>query len=281
MPKKNKPVDLSVVQYEQPSDDYHQYNMYDHSRAPVLIVHVGDHMIEATATSEESVVAKWIRNSLNDTRQLNRRRSGPLIISLCAFRGLTQDPMSWRVRDRLKGPKANPNHPDNPYKVISMCIAGCRVLFYREDSYYGNGVPNIRALRNLLEDKKVVVVGLGIKEIAKKLESQWGLRIATPVDIRKVAAIAYGKNAVYWPMTKKGRVVIDQLSLEELGELVLDGLVLEKKPAKILENDWADSGYGSNIEMEEQRVMYASRDAFLCYEIGAKCIETTGLPSDN
>ncbi|KAJ3671181.1 hypothetical protein LUZ60_008607 [Juncus effusus] len=271
MPKKNRPADLTV-EHDEPADD--MYGMYK-TPAPVLIVHVGDHLVDTTATSDESSAGNWIRSALKETRHLNRKRSGPLVVSLCAFKGLP-DGVKWDLR----GAKAHPNHPSNPYKVISICIAGCRVLFFRFESYY-NEMPNIRPLRDLLGDKKVVVVGLGIKEIAKKLDSHWGIKIARPVDVRKVAANAYGKGAVYWPKRGKGTVVIDELSLEEMGELVLDGLVLEKKPSKILENDWGDNYSTYNDDIEEQRVMYASRDAFLCYEIGAKCIDMAGLPSDN
>lgn len=93
-----------------------------------------------------------------------------------------------------------------------------------------------------------------------------------------MVASVYGKEAVWWPKHERGHVVIDSRGLEEMAELVLEGMRLEKKPARVLEADWGDS-HSDALEME--LIKYASRDAFLSYEIATKCTRKAGgLPSE-
>jgi hypothetical protein len=70
------------------------------------------------------------------------------------------------------------------------------------------------------------------------------IQVARPVDIRELAAQAYRKDAVWWPKHEKGRVA-EGLGLEGLAELALNGMWVEKKPAKLLE---ADRGLGFGLE---------------------------------
>lgn len=100
------------------------------------------------------------------------------------------------------------------------------------------------------------------------------------MDVRKPIAGAYGKDSVWWLNHEKGKVVIDGPGLEGMAELVLDGMRVEKKPAKVLEADWGkDDNYSKEWEME--LLKYAGRDAFLTYEMAAKCIQKSGLPLED
>lgn len=50
------------------------------------------------------------------------------------------------------------------------------MLFYCHCDWYEHGL-SIRPLEDLMEERKVVVVGLGIKAIAEKLRDQWVLQV--------------------------------------------------------------------------------------------------------
>jgi hypothetical protein len=62
------------------------------------------------------------------------------------------------------------------------------VLFYRHHGNDGADRFSIKSLEHLVEDKKVMVVGVGIKEIAKRLQEQCGLRVYV-FDFSKISLI--------------------------------------------------------------------------------------------
>lgn len=80
---------------------------------------------------------------------------------------------------------------------------------------------------------------------------------------------AYGKDSLR-----------DDLVLEEMARIPLEGIRLEKKPARVLEADWSSDSYNIHEEEEMELIKYAARDAFISYEIAAMCIQKTGLPSE-
>ncbi|KAJ3701951.1 hypothetical protein LUZ61_005656 [Rhynchospora tenuis] len=269
--KSKAPVELTIERDQPPSETSYDLD-------PVMIVHIGSHFVETTAAFADSAAAAWVRSTVSDLRLF--RGSGPVVVSLCAFRGLPTG-----SRWDLKGPQSHPNHPSNPYRAIAICIGGSRVLFYQLDDYFGRKDPGkIIPLRDLLDNRKVVVVGWGMAEMVKKLDREWGLKVARPVDVRKVAARIYGKDAVWWPKHEKGKVVIGGLEFEELAELALDGMQLEKKPEKVREANWGDTGidgyYGDDAEEDLELIKYATRDAFVTHQIATKCIKKSGLPPE-
>lgn len=67
----------------------------------------------------------------------------------------------------------------------------------------------------------------------------------------------------------QGQIVIQGLGLEKLAELVLDGMKLGEKPGLVVKKD------GGNV-VENEPIMYATRDAFLCFEIGLECLKMIG-----
>lgn len=164
-PKEKSPTEVTIEK-DDPNVDLNEWYS-------VLILHVGSHLIEVTSTSDESRAATWITETLQEQRRL-RRRGGPQVVSLCAFKGVSYSKRSWSIN--IKGPTGHPNHPSNPYLAISICLGGSHVLLYRHHGYDGNSF-SIKPLEHLVDDKKVVVVGMPIKDIAKKLQDQCGLRV--------------------------------------------------------------------------------------------------------
>ncbi|KAJ4797198.1 Ribonuclease H-like domain [Rhynchospora pubera] len=270
--KKKAPVELTIKRDKPLSDTHYELN-------PLMVVHVGTHLIETTVALADSAAGAWVRSTISELKLFRRR--GPVVVGLCAFRGYPAG-----SRWNLRGPLSNPNHPSNPYRAIAICLGGSHVLFYELDTWYrkdpGSIIP--RGLRDLLDNRKVVVVGWGIKEMVNKLQYEWGLKVARPVDVRKVAAGTYGKDAVWWPKHEKGRVVMGGLGFEELAELALDGMQLEKKPAKVREANWGEIGidgyYGNDDKEDLELIKYATRDAFVTHQIATKCIGKSGLPRE-
>lgn len=156
---------MTIKRDKPPSQTYYE-------ASPLMIVHVRSHLIETTALCDDYSAGQWVQSALTELRHLTWQ-GRPLIVGLCGFRGLLIR-YSWN----LKGPQRNPNHPSNPCRTIAFCLGGSRVLFYQLESYYWrNNARCIRPLRDLLDDLKVAVVGWGVKEIAKKLDSEWGLKV--------------------------------------------------------------------------------------------------------
>ncbi|KAJ3701952.1 hypothetical protein LUZ61_005657 [Rhynchospora tenuis] len=267
--KSKAPVELTIEQDEFADDR-------------LMIVRIGSHIVETTVARWDSVAGAWAKSTVSELR-LFHSGSGPTVVSLCAFRGFPRGSHSWD----LKGPQGNPNYPSNPYRVIAICLGGSRVLFYELEDWYSSRVPASiipPSLRDLLSNGKVVVVGWGMAEMVKKLDREWGLKVARPVDVRKVAAGTYGKDAVWWPKHEKGKVVMGGLGFEELAELALDGMQLEKKPEKVREANWGDIGidgyYGDDEEEDLELIKYATRDAFVTHQIVTKCIKKSGFPPE-
>ncbi|KAJ4797196.1 Werner Syndrome-like exonuclease [Rhynchospora pubera] len=267
--KSKAPVEITIRRDEPPSETHYE-------DGPVMIVHIGSHFIETTVALEESAVGAWVRSAVSELRLF--RGGGTTVVSICAFRGLGWG-SSW------KGPLSHPNHPSNPYRAIAICVGGCRVLFYELDDWDRRKDPGrIFPLRDLLNNRKVVVVGWGIAEMVKKLDSEWGLKIARAVDVRNIAAGTYGKDAIWWPKLEKGKVVRKDVGLEGLAEFALDGMQLEKKPTRVREANWSNmgiSGWFDDDDPEDvELIKYATRDAVVTHMIATKCIKKSGLPQE-
>jgi hypothetical protein len=100
------------------------------------------------------------------------------------------------------------------------------------------------------------------------------MQITHTVDLRNEVASAYGKETVWWPEQEKGQVVMDNLGLEQMADLVLDGMRVEKEPARVFHADWSRYYVYDIIDnnLEMKLIKFASRDAFITYEIATKCI---------
>ena len=124
-----------------------------------------------------------------------------------------------------------------------------------------------RVVRDFLYDNRTVVVGVGIEQIAKKLEKEKeddGLIIRKRVELRKEADKFFPGNN------------FERCSLEELAEVVLGGEVVLVKPKKM--KWWDDQrtefafGYGHHKHSKEM-IKYASAEAFLACKIGSNLLK--------
>ncbi|XP_062184806.1 uncharacterized protein LOC133888539 [Phragmites australis] len=177
--------------------------------------------------------------------------------------------------------------------------------------FYGN---NMNKLRAFLDDKRITVACFGPREAAKKLANEWGLHVARPAELTDLFARAYGKEAGvdaekakpkkrarYWMgkaalararakaerddydsdddeegtnQWKRAEKVVRGLSLERMALVALGReMRLARCPAKVADADWS-----GRFDLGEEEWAYATRDAYLCFEIAARCLQKLGIP---
>ena len=119
-----------------------------------------------------------------------------------------------------------------------------------------------RVVRDFLYDNRTVVVGVGIEQIAKKLEKEKeddGLIIRKRVELRKEADKFFPGNN------------FERCSLEELAKVVLGGEVVFVKPKKM--KWWDDQRNGYRRELSKEMIKYASVEAFLACKMGSNLLK--------
>ncbi|TVU34147.1 hypothetical protein EJB05_15976, partial [Eragrostis curvula] len=187
--------------------------------------------------------------------------------------------------------------------------AGGRLKFVE-----GNSMNQLRAF---LDDKRVTVACFGAREAAKKLAREWGLHVAAPAEVTDLFVRAYGKAAglntgkakpkvpeKYWmgkaalararakaerdeydsddyeddkgtDPWKRAEKVVTGLSLERMARVAIGPeMRLARRPAKVADADW-----GAHRDISQEEWAYATRDAFLCFEIAARCLQKLGVPT--
>ncbi|OEL14408.1 hypothetical protein BAE44_0024571 [Dichanthelium oligosanthes] len=209
----------------------------------------------------------------------------------------------------LGGSRALVYSPDaHGYRVRKPAHGGDLLKFY------GN---NMNQLRAFLDDKRITVACFGAREVTRKLAKEWGLNVAWPEELTDLFALAHGevagverqerlldlkKPAKYWMgkaalKREKAKAQRDEYDTDEeerlnsLGKTwrppkVVSGLSLERmarvaigpemrlarRPAKVAQADWGSYYLG------EEEWAYATRDAYLCFEIAARCLQKLGDP---
>ncbi|KAL6997809.1 exodeoxyribonuclease I [Sarracenia purpurea var. burkii] len=142
-----------------------------------------------------------------------------------------------------------PNHirnQENPIATLQLCV-GRRCLIFQ--LIYAPFIP--RSLFEFLGNPTYTFVGVGIGSDVEKLAQDYGLSVATTVDLRSLAAREYGMSA------------LQNAGLKELARQVL-GKEIEK-PRRITMSRW-DTEW-----LYADQVQYACIDAFLSFEIG-RCL---------
>ncbi|XP_066314416.1 uncharacterized protein [Miscanthus floridulus] len=201
--------------------------------------------------------------------------------------------------------------------VYSPEEEGCRVRKAKYDGdrlkFYSNNMTQLRAF---LDDKRITVACFGAREATRKLAKEWGLHVALPEELTHLFALAFGKvagveaekktlmkkPAKYWmgkaalarakakadrddydteeeeEATNLGKTwrppkVVSGLSLERMARVALGPeMRLARCPPKVTQADWGSYHLG------EEEWAHATRDAYLCFEIAACCLQKLGDP---
>lgn len=243
------------------------------------VVRIGGASVEMTFADDDDVTKPWIRKVSALAR--GRRLRAPLVAGLVALGGSA--PRAHNHSNRRRA-----GSPSSTVRGIALCVGGSHVLVYQPGApwgalagatgkieFHGNNMAHLRAFLG-----GVKVVCIGADEASRKLAASWDLHLVGKSDLHDLVERAYGKELV---VTTR-RVADDgvakttagvgarSLGICELAKVLLGMDVgLEKLPDRVANSDW------SRV-VEEEAMMYATRDAFLCFEVAVHCFQKLGLP---
>lgn len=193
-----------------------------------LTVHFGSAMIDTTVTRDAAAADEWVRT----VRAANPRGGAPLIVGLdCEWK---PNYRSWTT---------------SKVAILQLCAGTCCLVL---QLFYVDRVP--ASIRSFLADPDVWFVGIGVGEDVAKLDADYGLTCAAPVDLE-------GRCNDYLGRTGGMR---RQLGLKGFAWEVL-GLAMEK-PRSVTMSNW------EKHDLDEAQIRYACIDAYVSYKLGEKIL---------
>uniref|UniRef100_A0A0D9V234 3'-5' exonuclease domain-containing protein n=1 Tax=Leersia perrieri TaxID=77586 RepID=A0A0D9V234_9ORYZ len=205
-------------------------------------------LVDVTIPGDDLDTKPWFRQIAPLYR--SHRLRAPLVVGLVALRGSA--PHDWNMWRRARG---LPRRRGNPIRCVAICIGGTHALVYQpefyQSKYTGGALPfwkdnKLSPLRAFLANRRVTVACVGAREAAEKLAVEWGVDVARPAELTDLFARAFGKEAG----------------------------VDAAKPLEEPERD-------RRPYLEKSDWKYAARDAYLCFEIAARCFQKLGVPVGN
>ncbi|XP_040375894.1 uncharacterized protein LOC102705867 [Oryza brachyantha] len=173
-------------------------------------------------------------------------------------------------------------------------------------------------LRAFLANRRVTIACVGAREAAKKLSEEWEVDLARPAELTDLFVRAFGKvagvDAVkppkepepnrrwmtisallraeakdkagaaaaedYHSYSKRGKRPVAEavkgLSLERMAHVALGReMRLAPWPPEVIDAEWG------SYYLKKSQWKYAARDAYLCFEIAARCLQMLGAPVGN
>ncbi|KAL6615075.1 hypothetical protein ACP70R_037345 [Stipagrostis hirtigluma subsp. patula] len=275
-------------------------------------------VVETTFANSDGVTGPWLREAASLARGRRRLRAPLVagLVALrghdpAAVDGCWSAPPAFSASDPgnpirgvalcLGGSRVLVYRPEE-FGRCRRAPAGARARLHFVE---GN---NMNQLCAFLDDKRITVAcfGAGMKA-AEKLAEEWGLHVARPAELTDLFARAYGKVAgaadaekrprthpkhrtgkpplfartkaragTWGPATqgtRAAKVARRGLTLERMARVALGGeMRLERPPAKVAGADWGGHDLG------EEEWAYATRDALLCFEVAARCLQKLGFP---
>ena len=188
------------------------------------VVSFDEDYIDTTLTDSGDVVDWWVA----ETYRMHRRGH---------VAGLD---VEWRP--------ATGRAPPGPVAVLQVCVDHRCLVFQILRADY---VP--AKLSAFLADRRFTFVGVGIRDDAAKLRAGYGLRVASAVDLRRLAADALGRPDLL-------RAGLQALVLEVMG-------VQMDKPHHVRVSAWDAPA------LSDDQLKYACADAFASYEVGRRIYE--------
>ncbi|CAL5330548.1 unnamed protein product [Camellia sinensis] len=178
-------TNIGIVDHQLPEDTH---NLYD--------VTLFTDRIKTLVTRSPFLVDSWI----SEITAIHRRRLHRLIVGL---------DIEWRPNDR---------YSDNPAATLQLCV-GRRCLIFQ--LLYSPEIP--QSLIDFLNNPIYTFVGVGINSDVEKLIEDYGLSVATTVDLRTLAADC--------GMTELRNAGLKTMAREVLGKVI-------EKPQRITRSRW-------------------------------------------
>ncbi|KAK9291043.1 hypothetical protein L1049_009227 [Liquidambar formosana] len=201
---------ITIMDHRVPDDTHDLYDVtFDGDEILTLLTHT------------PSMVDSWI----SEIETIHRRRLHRLIVGL---------DVEWRPSfSRIR----------NPVATLQLCV-GRRCLIFQ--LLYAPFIP--QSLEDFLTDSDYTFVGVGIDADVNKLLNDHNLEVSNTVDLRGLAARAFGRGDF-------GNAGLKYLTREVLGKEI-------EKPRNVTLSKWDEAWLSRN------QVAYACLDAFLSFEIG-------------
>ncbi|TVT96802.1 hypothetical protein EJB05_57970, partial [Eragrostis curvula] len=190
-----------------------------------LTVRFASATIDTTVTRDAAAADAWVR-SVRASAMLSGR---PLIVGLDC---------EWK-------PNRSP-WTTSKVAILQLC-AGTRCLVFQ--LFYAASIP--ASLRSFLADPAVRFVGVGVGEDVAKLDADYGLACAAPVDLEGLCDEYLG-----------GRVGGRRRGLKGFAREVL-GMAMEK-PYHVTMSNW------EKHDLDAAQIQYACIDAYVSYKLGEK-----------
>ncbi|XP_058210907.1 3'-5' exonuclease-like [Rhododendron vialii] len=208
-------ISISIDDYQLPYDTHNLYDVnFYHNKIHTLVTHT------------PSFVDSWISETLSLHTPAYPFRSPSLLVGL---------DIEWRPNFA--------SHQDNPAATLQLCVDQRCLIF---QLIHSPSIPS--SLIDFLANPAHTFVGVGIHKDVEKLMADYGLTVANALDLRVLAAEAYGARE----LRNAGLVV---LARQVLGAEVV-------KPKRVTMSKW------DNVYLYPNQVQYACIDAFVSFEIG-------------
>ncbi|KAI3964848.1 hypothetical protein MKW92_011776 [Papaver armeniacum] len=135
----------------------------------------------------------------------------------------------------------------NKIAVLQLCLENQCLIF----QFFGRDKDMPQNLINFLNDDRIMFVGAGIDQDARKLWVDWGLNVARSEELAGLAEYTLGRTDIY------------RAGLRSLMRIVLRKEL--PKPRGILLSRW---DIGDEGVLRDEQVRYACLDAYASYKIG-------------
>ncbi|XP_062200339.1 3'-5' exonuclease-like [Phragmites australis] len=191
-----------------------------------LTVRFGHATIDATVTRDAAAADEWVRT----VRASAPRGGGRLIVGLDC---------EWKPNYR--------RWTTSRVAILQLC-AGTHCLVLQ--LFYVDRVP--ASIRSFLADPDVRFVGIGVGEDAAKLDADYGLTCAAPVDLE-------GRCNDLLGLTGRRSLGLKGYAREVLG------LTMEK-PMNVTMSNW------EKHDLDLAQIQYACIDAYVSYKLGERVL---------
>ncbi|XWS36060.1 hypothetical protein CRYUN_Cryun20dG0050900 [Craigia yunnanensis] len=231
-------MEISVEKIEGIKDSDYFYEAYN--------IQVENHRILTIVTYCEVTVTKWIKDAKKSYN--SKSLSKTVIVGLSVEREYDE-----YSRYGLR---------DTPFQLLHLCIGSHCLLYHLANPYDYDYFPN-KFLNSFLSDPKVVVVGMGIKEKASKLEREFGVKLKNAVDLNELAVKGM----------KRDELDLGRYDLDRLAKAVLGKHVDVVRPEKNVEWFVMGKRYCCCDELTKEKVLFTTVDAYLCFWIGSELFD--------
>ncbi|XP_060216790.1 uncharacterized protein LOC132644230 [Lycium barbarum] len=233
-------VDLKKVDPENKYNDtqwnYHAYNVY-----------VGEHRILTIVSGCNRTTTKWFKELLNKGSPNNKH--GCILVSVFADRDPDRYHYNWDQK----------NGHEKPYDLLQVCT-GSQCFLYRLP--FPNDDPVPKAMKDFFNDPRVMAVGVKMRAVINRLEVDFGIEFANPVDLNKLALKGLDRDDLD----------LGRYSLDRMAKAVLGKHWDVTRPVRPLvwfppwSCWWRD-------QLNPEKVKYATVDPYLCFMISSKILE--------